>query len=182
SLGREAHLTREPSTGPIGRFLRQALTHQLKDSSGESTQLNWAAMAQLFSADRIDHLEREILPALSRGAVVICDRYDLSSLIYQSATSPDGDESVAWLKVLNQKARRPQFTLVLNVSPEVAAHRRKTRAGSEELYEKADLQRRLCALYSRSAEFLPEDRLNVLSADGTALEVFALIQAALAQV
>ena len=182
SLGREAHLTREPSTGPIGRFLRQALTHDLKDAAGQSTHLNWAAMAQLFSADRLDHLEREILPALARGAVVICDRYDLSSLIYQSATSPEGADCVAWLKELNRRARRPELTFVLNVSPEVAASRRAQRAGAEELYEKADLQERLCGLYSQAVDFLPEDRIVVLPADGSADEVAQLIQVQLADI
>lgn len=180
--GREVHVTREPSTGPVGRFLREALTHNLKDTEGEATQLNWAVMAQLFAADRLDHLEREVFPALSRGAVVICDRYDLSSLIYQSATSPEGAEAVAWLKELNSRARRPHFTMVLDVSPDVAASRRAQRAGAEELYEKVDLQRRLCALYSRARDFLPEDRLAVLQADGPLQEVAQLIQASLATV
>lgn len=176
SSGRRAHLTREPSTGPVGVFLRQALTHQLKNTDGETTHLDWASMALLFSADRLDHLEREILPALSRGEVVICDRYDLSGLIYQSETSPEGQQALPWLRELNRKALRPAVTLILNVAPEVAERRRATRAGEEELYEKSELQRRLAASYLRAEEFLPNDRLIALSAEGSQAEVAALIQ------
>lgn len=177
--GRRAHLTREPSTGPVGVFLRRALTHQLKGAGGEAVQLDWASMALLFSADRLDHLEREILPALARGEIVICDRYDLSGLIYQSATSPEGESALPWLRELNRKALRPALTLVLNVAPEVAERRRANRAGAEELFEKKELQRRLAASYLRAHEFLPEDRLVALNAEGSQSEVATLIQEAL---
>ncbi len=56
-------LTAEPSEGPVGRQIR-ALTFRLSPS--EETHL--------FTADRRDHLERPIMPALARGQIVICDR------------------------------------------------------------------------------------------------------------
>lgn len=178
ALGYEVVLTREPTSGPVGRFLRQALMGKLTGSDGERVDLEWSAMALLFSADRLDHLEREIEPALKRGALVISDRYDLSSLIYQSATCPEGEAAVPWLRELNSRARRPDLTLVLDVSPEVAETRREARASEPEIFEKKELQRRLSLLYKRAADFVPRDRLVLLPGDGSLSEVARAIEGA----
>ena len=178
SRGREAVLTREPTTGPIGRFLRKALMGELSSIDGEPVSLDWDSMALLFSADRLDHVRSEIVPAIERGAVVISDRYDLSSLIYQSATSPLGPESLSWLSSLNERARRPDLTVVLNVSSELAEQRRISRNGKEEIYEKSALQRRLQGMYARASEFLPRDKIKIIQADGGIAEVQEKIVAA----
>src|SRR6218665_1791663 len=72
--GVEVHMTREPSTGPIGTLLRQALTHRLVTPGGHA--MRWETMALLFAADRTDHVQVEIEPALRQGKFVVCDRYD----------------------------------------------------------------------------------------------------------
>ncbi len=169
--GREVLLTREPTTGPVGRFLRQALSGKLTDAGGDATDLDWSSMALLFSADRLEHLRREIEPALERGAVVLSDRYDLSSLIYQSATCPEGERVLPWLRELNRRARRPDLTLVLDVSPEVAEERRAKRSEEPEIFEKAELQRRLATYYKRAPEFVPQDRVVLISGDSEEDEV-----------
>jgi dTMP kinase len=176
--GHRVVLTREPTAGPVGIFLRQALGQKLRDN-GEPVQLGWDSMALLFSADRMDHLRREVLPALQEGAIVISDRYDLSSLIYQSATCPEGDDVIEWLRALNEKAIRPHATVVLDVDPDAAAERRAARGGEEEIYEKAELQRRLRELYKNAELLVPGDRLFVLSGEGTREEVAARMDVAL---
>lgn len=75
--GVSAHLTREPSDGRIGRLIRESLT-------GEATIAS-EAMGLLYAADRIDHVTREILPAVQAGEVVVCDRYTWSNLVYRAA-------------------------------------------------------------------------------------------------
>src|SRR5690349_10994916 len=65
--------TREPSDGPVGVMLRQALTGRLGLKGG--APLSHETLALLFAADRMDHLQAEVLPALERGETVICDRY-----------------------------------------------------------------------------------------------------------
>ena len=79
AAGRAAHRTCEPSGGPVGAMIRQILSHRmvLPGSSGGGSP-GWETMALLFAADRLDHLEAEVRPALARGAMVISDRYDLS--------------------------------------------------------------------------------------------------------
>src|SRR5882724_9432878 len=128
---RPVHRTCEPSGGPIGALIRQILAHRLVVPTewGPSSP-GWVTMALLFAADRADHLQAEVLPRLRDGVIVISDRYDLSSLAYQSATAPGGDPAeaervCAWIRELNRHARRPDLTLVLDVRHEVAAERRK---------------------------------------------------------
>ena len=77
--------TREPSDGPVGTMIRQALTGRL-GLPGGAGPLAPETLALLFAADRTDHLAAQVLPALAAGKVVLCDRYVLSSLAYQGAT------------------------------------------------------------------------------------------------
>lgn len=164
-LGRAVTLTREPTRGPVGRFLRQALAAELSDEAGP-VELGWDSMALLFSADRMDHLRRQIIPALERGDVVISDRYDLSSLVYQSGTCPEGAAALPWLRSLNEKARRPDLTIVLDVPVDAAEVRRAARDEKPEIYERSELQRRLRDLYNQAPEILPGDVIEILSGLG----------------
>lgn len=162
---RLVHVTREPSGGPVGSLLRLILTRRVTLPSGAHA----ATMALLFAADRLDHLEAEVRPLLRDGYVVLSDRYDLSSILYQAVTAgvdpaPDSDV-VAWIRTLNRDARRPDATVVVDVPPEVAEARRRARGGSVELFEEADLQARLARAYLRAEDVVPGDR--VLHVDGT---------------
>jgi dTMP kinase len=164
SQKRSVHATCEPSGGPFGVMIRQILSHQCEVPGRASASFGWATMALLFAADRLDHLEAEVLPHLRAGELVLSDRYDLSSLAYQSATavpSPSqvADDPVAWIRALNRQARRPDLTLVLDVDADTAAERRKNRGGKAELYEKLELQRRLSRLYADAERLVPGDRL-----------------------
>src|SRR4051794_39709628 len=82
--GHRVLTTREPSDGPVGMLLRQALTGRLT-LPGAHAPLADETLALLFAADRTDHLASRVEPALGRGEVVLCDRYVLSSLAYQGA-------------------------------------------------------------------------------------------------
>jgi dTMP kinase len=131
----ECHLTREPSDGPIGRLLREIL-------AGEHQPNDATSLGLLFAADRADHLQREIKPALAAGKLVISDRYYHSSLAYQGS-----DEDRSWIAVLNQRALTPDCTFFLKVDPEVAAKRRSDDDRSEEIFDHLDTQRRVADGY-----------------------------------
>jgi len=140
--GWDIHLTAEPSPGPVGRMIRGALA---KEESFTSDTL-----ALLFAADRLDHLDREIQPALARGATVLTDRYLLSSLAYQTLGT-----SLEWVREINARARPADLTVFLRVSVETALGRRQGRGGAEELFDPTELQRQIAAAYdthSQSAE------------------------------
>src|SRR5690606_25096345 len=106
------------------------------------------------------------LPALRQGRLIVCDRYDLSSLAYQSATAPPGESALDWLRQLNARVPRPDLTIVLDVSAETAVLRRSRRAGAAHLFEVSELQRRLVDIYRRAEELVPGDRVVHVSAEG----------------
>jgi len=161
--------TREPSDGPIGALIRQVLTGRVvvpASSDAGTAPLGWESMALLFAADRMDHVESEIAPFIARGGVVISDRYDASSLAYQSVTSgrAEGDP-LAWIRALNQRARRPDLTIVLDISADTAAARRAQRGEAAQIYDANDVQRALAVFYKDLPRHLPNDRIVVIDAE-----------------
>ncbi len=156
--GRRAHLTAEPSGGPFGSGIRQVLTGRITGGSGPFDK---RALALLFAAARLDHLRAEIEPRLAAGIDVVCDRYVLSSLAYQSLDAP-----MAWIAEANRFAPAPDRTLFLRVRPEVALGRREAAStGAADLFEHLPLQRRIARAYERA---LAEHgrRHRVLEIDG----------------
>ncbi len=179
SKRRAVHRTCEPSSGPIGSLIRQILAHRIVVPTEFGTASpSWATMGLLFAADRLDHLEAEVVPRLREGVIVISDRYDLSSLAYQTATAPTDDPEearriVEWIRQLNQRARRPDLTIVLDVNPEVAAERRQGRGGARELYEDAELQARLAKAYATAEQLIVGDFVAHVDANASIDDVVA---------
>lgn len=135
--GIPVHLTAEPSQGPIGKLLREALQkkHGIED----------LALVPLFAADRLDHLSREIVPQLARGAVVITDRYTLSSLAYQSMVAP-----LDYVKAANEHARHADLNIFVRVSPAVADERRRARGGPAERFDDNHAQTQIAQRYEKA--------------------------------
>ena len=175
--GVSARGTREPSDGPVGTLIRQVLAGRVVVPGGRAP--GWGTMALLFAADRVDHVEAEIEPALAMEAVVVSDRYDASSLAYQSVTSGGGgDAAVKWIVEINAQARRPDLTIVLDVTAEVAGARRLSRGEPAQLYEQNETQRALAVFYKDLARYLPGDRIVLVDASGTADDVETAVYAA----
>ncbi|HUW61170.1 MAG TPA: dTMP kinase [Candidatus Bathyarchaeia archaeon] len=123
-----AKLTFEPhDPSACGIFLRQVLMHRI------NAPLETLALA--FATNRADHCNRDIGPFLQQanGAerVVICDRYYLSSMVYQSSET----FSMENVLTLNASALKPDLTLFLNASDKTCYARMRNRAQSKELFE-----------------------------------------------
>ena len=163
--GLPVHTTREPSDGPFGMMIRQALQGRLvvPGVSGPRAP-SWSTMALLFAADRMDHLDAEVIPNLMDGVTVLSDRYDHSSVAYQSAEGGDA-AIVEWIKTINGRARRPDLSIVLDVSANVASKRRRDRAGRPELYEDEVLQARLAEFYRTLEAHFPNERIVHVNGD-----------------
>ncbi len=163
--GRTARPTREPSDGPVGTIIRQVLSGRIVGARGLAP--GWATMALLFAADRMDHVESEIEPFLAQGGTVVSDRYDASSLAYQSVMSgAKVPQAIEWIRALNQHARRPDLTVVLEVNPDIAASRREARGEAAQLYEQNEVQRALSVFYKNLPKYLPNDRIALVDGDG----------------
>jgi dTMP kinase len=171
SRGRAAHLTREPSDGPIGRLIREMLTGQHAIADQPIAQ---STFGLLFAADRLDHLQREVLPRLAAGATVVSDRWYHSSLAYQG-TGADRD----WITTLNARARRPDLTIFLEVRPEIAAQRRVAAGRVQELFEDMRMQQEVDAGYRATIAELTAlgERIEVIDGELPADQVFQLIVA-----
>lgn len=171
--GLPVHLTREPSDGPIGVLIRQILSGRVVVPGVHGVRPpDWTTMALLFAADRVDHVDAEIVPNLMDGVTVITDRFDYSSVAYQSMTSDDGDSAIEWVRTINARARRPDLTIVLDVPSDIAAQRRQKRAKARELYEDDELQAKLAAFYADIERHFPKDK--VVHVDGASpLDVVA---------
>ena len=117
ALGLEVVRTREPGGSPGAEALREAIL------SGFAAGFSPGGQALLFAAARIDHLEKTILPALARGAWVVCDRFADSTRAYQGAAGSLPPEFIAALERLTVGPNRPDLTLILDLSPEVGLKR-----------------------------------------------------------
>ncbi len=129
--------THEPSSGPAGRFIRAAL-----DPANDASVLGDNVLPYLFAADRRDHLDREIIPALGRAEHVVTDRYYHSSLAYQSLSV--GLHLVA---ELNRDFRAPDLTVFLDLSPEACLERIHARGAPIERFEALDRLRQIHDAY-----------------------------------
>jgi len=127
TYGRRVYATREPSGGPVGALLQQALRRRVT--------LDAKTLALLFAADRIDHLNTEVLDRLDAGIPVLCDRYYLSSYAYQLRDLPN---RIEWLESLNAEAVRPDLTLLVDAPAEVCMERILASRWTTELFEETE--------------------------------------------
>lgn len=164
--GELAHATREPTEGPIGLVLRQILRGRLVATPGAAhgdarpQPIDPAAVALLFAADRLDHLHNEIVPHLEAGRHVVCDRYVLSSLAYQSL-----ETDLRFVRNINEKALAPDLTIFLRVRAEVAMARIESSRTQKESFEQLPLQRRIAAAYDKLLESYRDGKVVILDGE-----------------
>ncbi|GGZ82770.1 hypothetical protein GCM10010371_48010 [Streptomyces subrutilus] len=115
--GHEVVVTREPGATPVGKRLRSILLDV--SSAGLSNR----AEALLYAADRAEHVDTVVRPALERGAVVISDRYIDSSVAYQGAGRDLSPTEIARISRWATDGLVPNLTVLLDVSPEAARER-----------------------------------------------------------
>jgi dTMP kinase len=113
-MGYDAVYTTEPSHGKIGMLIKRYCLHGEKRVSA-------VIEALLFAADRFEHVEKEVVPALDGGKIVVSDRYVYSSLAYQGAAGLD----LKWIEMVNEYAIRPDLAIFVDVEPEAVVRRLK---------------------------------------------------------
>jgi dTMP kinase len=108
-LGHECVVTREPGGSPVAEALREVIL------SGAAAPLGPSAETVLFAAARIDHVVQTILPALARGACVVCDRFTDSTRVYQGALGKVDPGLIRTLEEIATARCRPDLTLILDL-------------------------------------------------------------------
>ena len=121
--GIDCVVTREPG----GTSGAEAIRRLLLGTAGEGWHPR--AEALLFAAARSDHVERLIVPALTAGKWVICDRFVDSSRAYQGGAGGLSDAEVMALHAVGSNGLLPDLTLLIEVTPQTAAVRTSARDG-----------------------------------------------------
>lgn len=173
--GAQCHATAEPTNGPIGALLRQILRGRLVavPRDGATQPVDPAATALLFAADRLDHLQNEVIPRLEDGWHVICDRYVASSFAYQSL-----DTDLRFVRQINEKAIAPDLVIYVRVRPEVGMARIATRAGRD-AFEQLSVQKRVAAAYDKVFEDWRSSRLVIVDGEQDVSQVTGKVRAAI---
>jgi dTMP kinase len=146
--GLDAVYTTEPSRGEFGRFIRTSVLQGKKRAPR-------VVEALLFAVDRVDHVEKEVKPALEAGKIVVSDRYVYSSLAYQGAAGLD----LKWIEEINQWALPPDLAIYINVPPEVVVKRIRRK---KSVMERLETQRRVKEVYMK---FVENEKLISLDGD-----------------
>jgi dTMP kinase len=128
--GREVVVTFEPGDTKSGAQLRAALLHA-------DVALDPRTELLLMLADRAQHVAEVVRPALSRGAIVVCDRYSPSTIAYQGIARGLGVDEIERLSAWAADGVEPDVVIVLDLPDAVAEARvsavrdRFERAGAE---------------------------------------------------
>jgi dTMP kinase len=122
--------TREPGGTPAGAAIRSLLL------GAEATPLTGLAELFLYCADRTQHVEQVIRPALAEGRIVVCDRFSDSTVAYQGYGRGLDLAAVRGLDAQARGGLVPSLTFLLDCPVETGLARARARAGSDDRYER----------------------------------------------
>ena len=151
--GYDVLLTHEPGDTEIGRRLRGIVLDPATGTMSDRTE------ALLYAADKAEHVDRVVAPALARGAVVVTDRYVDSTLAYQGAGRALADDEVERIARWATGDLRPHLTVVLDLEPRVGLTRFDERDRIEG--ESLEFHERVRAMFLRLAAAQPQHYLVV---------------------
>lgn len=165
--GFEVLKTREPGGTSLGEKVRELLLQQTQEAP-----MTGQAELCLFLASRAQHVEEIIGPALQAGKIILCDRFNDSSVAYQGAARGLGMEQVAAFCHFASQGMEPHATLYLDIDPEIGlARAKRTRAQDRIEREEVTFHRKIREAYQKIAKQHPK-RFHLLDASQSADHVF----------
>lgn len=150
--GHTVIVTREPGGSEVGEKIRELIFNNEIDLKTE---------VLLFAANRHDHINKVIIPALKKGYYVLCDRFVDSSLVYQGYAM--GDDNVLDINKYAVGDAYPHKTFFLKVSPEVSLKRLENRQDEINRFDKKDIEFHN-KIYQGYIEFEKESRCCTIDA------------------
>jgi dTMP kinase len=151
SIGYEVYATKEPTETELG--------HYLKTFSETHTGYS---LTCLVMADRYEHLDKEIIPALKEGKVVITDRYILSSLILQMMDGVDSD----FIMHINSEIIMPDLQVAVYANKTVLQERLNNRTQLAR-FEKNNQSERELFFMKKGVETLKEHNITIQEIDNS---------------
>lgn len=167
----EPLVTREPGGTAAAEAIRKLLV------TGSAEKWLPTTEAMLMSASRHEHVERMIKPALARNQVVICDRYNDSTTVYQGIVGGVDRDAIAGLNQLACGDLVPDITILLDLDVDRGLDRADGRGGDETRFEAkgrtfhANVRDGFLALAKQEPE-----RFCVIDASGAIDEIFAHVR------
>lgn len=159
--------TRAPGGTPIGQEIRRLLL-EVRDAP-----ISHRAELLLFLADRAEHVDHLIRPALEQGKFVLCDRYDDSTVAYQGCARGFGEDNVRKLCEFATNGLRPDATFYLDIDPEIGFQRMRSASMDKDRIESESLNfhKKIRDAFRSFAQREPK-RIHVIDASKTPDEVF----------
>ncbi|MEQ1885034.1 MAG: dTMP kinase [Bryobacteraceae bacterium] len=167
AAGHDVMETAEPGGTPIGMQIRRVLL------DAKNQEISPTAELLLMFAARAQNVDQAILPALSEGKIVLCDRFTDSTLVYQGAGRGLGAEVVYDVDRIACRGLVPDLTLLIDIDVETGlarAHRRNERANETETRideQSVEFHRKVRNAYHRLVEDEPQ---RVKMVDGSRTE------------
>lgn len=118
SQGRTVKQVREPGTTEVGLKIREILLHRKSINIVPETEMF------LFTAARVQLVHEVLLPALAAGDVIVCDRFFLSTIVYQGFAGDIDEQRVEAITSMAIQRMMPHWTVLLDIDPSVAAARK----------------------------------------------------------
>ena len=168
--GHDVVLTFEPGDTPVGQELRRIVLSPETGALADRTEV------LLYAADKAEHVETIVQPALDRGAVVITDRYVDSTLAYQGAGRALAVAEVEQVARWATHDLRPHLTVVLDLEPTAGLGRFEGRDRIEG--ESLDFHQRVRAAFLAMAQADPDHYL-VLDARGSIADLAGAVRSRL---
>jgi dTMP kinase len=153
-MGWDAVYSAEPTRRKIGKFIQKYCLH------GEK-RISPIVEALLFAADRFEHVETDVIPALNKRKIVVSDRYIYSSLAYQGAARLN----LKWIEVINEHALQPDLAIFVDVKPEAVIKRLKPK---KSVMENLETQQKVREVYLK---FVQKGELVRIDGDKSKKEV-----------
>jgi len=156
--GVEVVVTREPGGTPLGEKLRELLLHEKMHPDSE---------ALLMFAARAEHMHQVILPALTRGAWIISDRFTDATFAYQCGGRGIAEDRIAVLETWVQQGLQPDLTLLFDTPIGVARERLNRNTPNPDKFEREreDFFGRVRTVYLKRAKAYPQRIKLINSAD-----------------
>ncbi|MDX3383489.1 dTMP kinase [Streptomyces niveiscabiei] len=148
--GRPARRTGEPTTSALGQFTRS-----------HADEIHSIALACLVAANRYEHVETVIQPALQAGELIISDRYLASTLVLQRLDGVPND----FLLAVNSRVPLPDMAVILTADPELIAERIAQRGITHRFHLDPTAPAREAELYAEAAAYLMSRGVEVLPLD-----------------
>jgi len=163
-------VTCEPGGTKLGKEIRKILLNT-------SANLTNEAEIFLFAADRSQHIQEVVMPALSQGKVVLSDRYIDSTIAYQIGGRNLPEDLVRYVIGVSSKGLVPDLTILLDVHPSIGIARAMTKSAASDRFESLPLQfhEKIRQQYLEIAKQNP-DRITVINSEQSLEKVAELIK------